>query len=94
MKIIALVLLLSSCSQKVTPEQCDIWGLETFRGKPNAAHEYKKNCQEMDHLYKPDLCQKALVDVGLGMSLPTLEKKYGSRVGECFNQDQHRQFFK
>jgi hypothetical protein len=91
--LLILGLALSSCSKKnYTQDDCEELSMKKFKGYQRESHLFDKNCKSFTIHYSKMRCQKALKEMILGSSLEQLKKKHGSKVDQCFTDNDLQKF--
>ena len=85
--ILGFTLFLGNCTKTYNKDQCEDLSMKAYKGWPQAAHKLRKYCKNVEIHYTSQRCQKALVELTMGASLGQLKKKFGSQIGNCFNQE-------
>lgn len=95
LSIIMVAAILTSCNIKpTTKDDCERLSMESFRGLPNSTFKLKKYCKGINLVYTKSQCQKALNDLVITGSKAFLEKKYGNKIMNCFNEKDKNNFIK
>lgn len=90
---IALLLSLSSCTDKVYDEKaCNELSMMAYKGYPNQSREFKDNCAGVEIKYTAALCQQALSDLMIGKGIPSLKETYGEEIDNCFTENDLERF--
>ncbi len=94
-KVIFIIINTSSCfkKDKIPIEKCQMLSMESYKGSPTATAKFKEKCQGRNNLYyTKELCQKALQTLIITGSRRALKKKYGSKIMNCFTQNDLKKF--
>ena len=81
-----LFVIVAGCSKTYDREICEELSMKKFKGWPQAAYEFEKNCGNIDILYSGEHCQKAFNELNMGKKLPELKKHFGPKIHKCFNE--------
>ena len=91
--VLLSILTLTSCEKKIyTSEQCNKLSMESFKGMPKAANEFKKHCQNVEIKYTKELCQEALNKLIISGDYSGIVNKYGAPVAGCFTENDINKF--
>ena len=91
-KIIFLVLILSSCNGELTQKECEILSMKKFKGIPSASHKFDKECNKKEIIYTAKKCQAALNILVMGTTEKALQKQFGPLIINCFTKNDLEKF--
>ena len=93
---LSLLLTLSSCMEKKIYDKntCEKLAMQSFKGMPRAATDFKNNCMtiKIDVDYK--LCQEVLSNLVLTGDVDYIVKRYGARLLGCVSDNDIKKFTK
>ncbi|MCY4524074.1 MAG: hypothetical protein OXB84_04975 [Halobacteriovoraceae bacterium] len=67
-------------------DTCEELSMRKYRGWPQAAYEFEKNCRNIKILYTTEHCQKAFNKLNMGVKLSRLKEEFGPKIDKCFNE--------
>jgi hypothetical protein len=81
------ILAATSCKKDYNAQVCEELLFKKFKGFPNAANEFSKNCQDVPIKFNQKICQKALKGLVLDGNINRLKRIHGEKVENCFTQN-------
>jgi len=92
--LILLFLQVSCFGPTINQNYCEEMAMKAYRGWPKASYHFNKFCKKIPIKYSKSLCQKALVKLILGFKDLELKNMFGSKIMNCFTENDLNKWLK